>query len=67
MKRKFWIGAAALFAGCTVASDMKEQIDEMKTWQTGVAMQKMGDVLSLSPMVDVCRTPSFNRQEQSYR
>lgn len=26
----------------------------------------MGGVLSLSPMVDVCRTPSFNRLEESY-
>jgi beta-glucosidase len=29
-------------------------------------MRKMGGVLSLSPMVDVCRTPSFNRLEESY-
>jgi beta-glucosidase len=26
----------------------------------------MGAVLALSPMVDVCRTPSFNRLEESY-
>jgi len=29
-------------------------------------MRKMGGILSLSPMVDVCRTPSFNRLEESY-
>ena len=29
-------------------------------------MRKMGGVLALSPMVDVCRTPSFNRLEESY-
>ena len=29
-------------------------------------MRKMGGVLSLSPMVDVCRNPSFNRLEESY-
>lgn len=34
--------------------------------QTGTALRKMGGVLSLSPMVDVCRTPSFNRLEESY-
>ncbi len=39
---------------------------ELKTRQTGVAMRKMGGVLSLSPMVDVCRNPSFNRLEESY-
>ncbi len=39
---------------------------EQKTRQTGIAMRKMGGVLSLSPMVDVCRTPSFNRLEESY-
>ena len=39
---------------------------ELKTRQTATAMRKMGGVLSLSPMVDVCRTPSFNRLEESY-
>ena len=29
-------------------------------------MRKMGGVLSLSPMVDVCRVPGFNRLEESY-
>ena len=39
---------------------------EKKTLQTGIALRKMGGVLALSPMVDVCRTPSFNRLEESY-
>ena len=39
---------------------------EKKTLQTGIAMRKIGGILSLSPMVDVCRTPSFNRLEESY-
>ena len=39
---------------------------ELKTRQTGTAMRQMGGVLSLSPMVDVCRNPSFNRLEESY-
>ena len=39
---------------------------ELKTIQTSTAMRKMGGVLALSPMVDVCRIPSFNRLEESY-
>ena len=39
---------------------------ELKTRQTGIALRKMGGALALSPMVDVCRTPSFNRLEESY-
>ena len=39
---------------------------ELKTHQTGIALRKMGGALALSPMVDVCRTPSFNRLEESY-
>lgn len=42
------------------------ELAELKTLQTGIAMRKMGGVLSLSPMVDVCRVPSFNRLEESY-
>ena len=42
------------------------ELAELKTFQTSTAMRKMGGVLSLSPMVDVCRTPSFNRLEESY-
>ena len=48
------------------ACSFNTELAELKTLQTGVAMRKMGGVLSLSPMVDVCRTPSFNRLEESY-
>ena len=42
------------------------ELAELKTRQTSTLMRKMGGVLALSPMVDVCRTPSFNRLEESY-
>ena len=48
------------------ACSFNPELAELKTRQTGTAMRKMGGVLSLSPMVDVCRTPSFNRLEESY-
>ena len=48
------------------ACSFNPELAELKTHQTGVAMRKMGGVLSLSPMVDVCRNPSFNRLEESY-
>ena len=48
------------------ACSFNPELAELKTYQTGLAMRKMGGVLSLSPMVDVCRVPSFNRLEESY-
>ena len=48
------------------ACSFNPELAELKTLQTSTAMRKMGGVLSLSPMVDVCRTPSFNRLEESY-
>ena len=48
------------------ACSFNPELAELKTRQTGTAMRKMGGVLSLSPMVDVCRVPSFNRLEESY-
>lgn len=48
------------------AGSFNPELAELKTKQTGIAMRKMGGILSLSPMVDVCRTPSFNRLEESY-
>ena len=48
------------------ACSFNPDLAEVKTRQTSTAMRKMGGVLSLSPMVDVCRTPSFNRLEESY-
>lgn len=48
------------------ACSFNPELAELKTQQTATAMRKMGGILSLSPMVDVCRTPSFNRLEESY-
>ena len=48
------------------ACSFNPELAVLKTLQTGIAMRKMGGVLSLSPMVDVCRVPSFNRLEESY-
>ena len=48
------------------AGSFNLELAELKTLQTGTVMRRMGGVLSLSPMVDVCRVPSFNRMEESY-
>ena len=48
------------------AGSFNTELAELKTRQTSTAMRKMGGALALSPMVDVCRTPSFNRLEESY-
>ncbi|MBR7030577.1 MAG: glycoside hydrolase family 3 C-terminal domain-containing protein [Prevotella sp.] len=48
------------------AGSFNTALAELKTRQTSTAMRKMGGVLALSPMVDVCRTSSFNRLEESY-
>ena len=48
------------------ACSFNVELAEVKTFQTSTAMRKIGGVLSLSPMVDVCRNPSFNRLEESY-
>ena len=48
------------------AGSFNPQLAELKTRQTGRLMRKMGGILALSPMIDVCRTPSFNRLEESY-
>ena len=48
------------------ACSFNPELAALKTRQTSTLMRKMGGVLSLSPMVDVCRTPSFNRLEESY-
>ncbi len=48
------------------ACSFNPELAEKKTLQTSTTMRKMGGVLSLSPMVDVCRNPSFNRLEESY-
>lgn len=48
------------------ACSFNTQLAELKTRQTATALRRMGGVLALSPMVDVCRTPIFNRLEESY-
>ena len=48
------------------AGSFNPELAELKTLQTSTAMRKMGGILALSPMVDVCRIPSFNRLEESY-
>lgn len=48
------------------AGSFNPELARLKTFQTSTLMRKMGGVLSLSPMVDVCRVPSFNRLEESY-
>ena len=48
------------------AGSFNPELAELKTRQTSNQLRKMGGILALSPMVDVCRTPSFNRLEESY-
>lgn len=48
------------------ACSFNPELAELKTRQTSTQMRKMGGILSLSPMVDVVRNPSFNRLEESY-
>ena len=48
------------------ACSFNPELAEVKTRQTSTALRKMGGALALSPMVDVCRVPSFNRLEESY-
>lgn len=48
------------------AGSFNPELAELKTRQTSTTLRKMGGVFALSPMVDVCRIPSFNRLEESY-
>ena len=48
------------------ACSFNTELAELKTVQTSTQMRRMGGILALSPMVDVCRIPSFNRLEESY-
>ena len=48
------------------ACSFNPELAELKTRQTSTVLRKMGGILALSPMVDVCRIPSFNRLEESY-
>lgn len=49
-----------------LACSFNTQLAETKTRQTSADFRQMGARLALSPMVDVVRTPSFNRLEESY-
>ena len=48
------------------AGSFNPELAELKTRQTSTQLRKMVGIFALSPMVDVCRTPSFNRLEESY-
>lgn len=48
------------------ACSFNPELMEQKTRQTADALRSIGGALALSPMVDVCRNPSFNRLEESY-
>ena len=48
------------------ACSFNPELAALKTRQTSTTLRKIGGVLALSPMVDVCRIPSFNRLEESY-
>lgn len=49
-----------------MACSFNPELAELKAKQTGQTLRQIGGLLSLSPMVDVCRDPSFNRLEESY-
>jgi len=49
-----------------LACSFNPELAEQKTQQTAECMRKVGGFMALSPMVDVCRNPSFNRLEESY-
>ena len=49
-----------------MACSFNPELAMEKTRQTAAAMRKIGGMLALSPMVDVCRNPYFNRLEESY-
>ena len=48
------------------AGSFNPELAKLKTLQTSTVLRKMGGIFALSPLVDVCRTPSFNRLEESY-
>ncbi|MBR2202073.1 MAG: glycoside hydrolase family 3 protein, partial [Bacteroidales bacterium] len=49
-----------------LACSFNPALAEKKTFETAAALRKAGGFLSLSPMIDVVRDPSFNRLEESY-
>lgn len=49
-----------------IACSFNTELAELKARQTAADLRKIGGQLALSPMVDVCRNPHFNRLEESY-
>ncbi len=49
-----------------LACSFNPALAEKKTYETATDLRKVGGFLSLSPMIDVVRDPSFNRLEESY-
>jgi len=49
-----------------LACTFNPELAQTKAIETGRTLRQIGGLLSLSPMVDVVRTPSFNRLEESY-
>jgi len=49
-----------------MACTWNTELAEKKARLTATALRAIGGTLALSPMVDVVRTPSFNRLEESY-
>ncbi len=49
-----------------LACAFNPELAQTKAEQTAHTLRQIGGLLSLSPMVDVVRTPSFNRLEESY-
>ena len=60
------LGAAIYPQQIGQACSFNPELAALKTRQTSTTLRKMGGILALSPMVDVCRNPSFNRLEESY-
>ena len=59
-------GATAYPQQIAVACSWDPALLKVKTMQTVTTMRAIGEQLALSPMVDVIRTPHWNRIEESY-
>lgn len=60
------LGATVYPQQIGLACSFNPELAELKTQQTAFDMRQIGGFLALSPMVDVCRNPYFNRLEESY-
>ena len=59
-------GATAYPQQIAVACSWDPALLKVKTTQTAETMRAIGEQLALSPMVDIIRTPHWNRIEESY-